>query len=107
MATQLFDDGSLGISKNAESDKTKLNAITEALKKLTDPQKINEMAEQLHQRGILNDKDIEELKVKGVIYQQPDYNLDLQQNQQQDRTMSEDAEKTEEPVKDDGEEMEL
>lgn len=104
MATQLFDDGSLEISKNAESDEKKLKAISDALKKLTDPQRINEMAEQLHQRGILNDKDIEELKVKGIIYQQPDYNLDLQQSQQQDRTTNESVEKVEkeeESVKDD------
>ena len=104
MTTQLFDDGSLEIRKNAESDKTKLKSISDALKKLTDPQRINEMAEQLHQRGILNDKDIEELKVKGIIYQQPDYNLDLQQSQQQDRTTNESVEKVEkeeESVKDD------
>ena len=67
MLTQTYNDGSSDIINNIESDKTKLNLICDALKSLVEPQKINEMIQEMHKNGILKDKDVELLKIKGIF----------------------------------------
>ena len=79
MATQMFDDGSLSVIQNMDMDKARLELIREALKRLTEPNKVMELTEQLKTMKILTDNDIRTLKEKGVINQGPEKIQDLEQ----------------------------
>ena len=76
MMTQLFDDESLKLFKNTPGDKGKLRKICDALERLGDQQVINTLIEDMQRKGILTDKEIEVLEVKGV-YQDPQADIEL------------------------------
>ena len=79
MATQMFDDGSLSVIQNMDMDKARLELIREALKRLTEPDKVMEMTKKLQTMEILTDKDIQTLKEKEVINPRQEEIQDLKQ----------------------------
>ena len=89
MAVQMFDDGSSELIQNMEfldKDKIRLEMIREALKGLTNPNKLTEIAEKMKTDGLLTDKDMKKLEEKGVFNQKQDKSLELQQQQAVEQT---------------------
>lgn len=77
MGTQIFNDDSIGLLRNSNGNERRLNLICDAVEKLTEPSKVNEMVEELVKIGILTGEDVEILKGKGIYQFQP--NKDLKQ----------------------------
>lgn len=84
MAIQRFDDGSTELIANMgflDKDKIRLEMIREALKGLTNPDKLTEIAEKMKTDGLLTDKDMKKLTEKGVFNQEQEQSQELQQQE--------------------------